>query len=80
MLYRIDDKEEAEEYGIETFPAMVYFDKVIQLKQNMTVSPPEDPKLVFRGVGHRRRPGLDDRASGGKSHWGRFWRDSCYAY
>jgi len=28
-LLRIDDKEEAEEYGIETFPAMVYFDKRI---------------------------------------------------
>ena len=25
---RIDDKEEAAEYGIESFPAMVYFDKV----------------------------------------------------
>ena len=27
-LCRIDDKEEAAEYGIESFPAMVYFDKV----------------------------------------------------
>ena len=25
---RIDDKEEAAEYGIESFPAMVSFDKV----------------------------------------------------
>ena len=32
-LPRIDDKEEAEEYGIETFPAMVYFDKVTQVKE-----------------------------------------------
>ena len=38
MLHRIDDKEEAEEYGIETFPAMVYFDKVTQLKEDVTVS------------------------------------------
>jgi len=28
-LLRIDDKEEAAEYGIESFPAMVYFDKRI---------------------------------------------------
>ena len=54
MLNRIDDKEEAEEYGIETFPAMVYFDKVIELKRMRPsqVFLPEDPKLVFRGVGH----------------------------
>ena len=56
MLHRIDDKEEAEEYGIETFPAMVYFDKVTQL--NKDVNTPqifltEDPELVFGGVGHR---------------------------
>ena len=35
MLHRIDDKEEAEEYGIETFPAMVYFDKVTQLNKDV---------------------------------------------
>ena len=28
IFCRIDDKEEAAEYGIESFPAMVYFDKV----------------------------------------------------
>ena len=56
MLYRIDDKEEAEEYGIETFPAMVYFDKVTQLNKDVNTSQiflTEDPELVFGGVGHR---------------------------
>ena len=38
MLHRIDDKEEAEEYGIETFPAMVYFDKVTQLNKDVNTS------------------------------------------
>ena len=55
MLHRIDDKEEAEEYGIETFPAMVYFDKVTQLKKDVNtsqISLTEDPELVFGGVGH----------------------------
>ena len=55
MLYRIDDKEEAEEYGIETFPAMVYFDKVTQLNKDVNASQiflTEDPELVFGGVGH----------------------------
>ena len=57
MLHRIDDKEEAEEYGIETFPAMVYFDKVTQLlNKDVNASQiflTEDPELVFGGDGHR---------------------------
>ena len=38
ILHRIDDKEEAEEYGIETFPAMVYFDKVTQIRPSFHCS------------------------------------------
>ena len=81
-LPRIDDKEEAEEYGIETFPAMVYFDKVTQVKERLDLFSfsPEDPKPLFWGAGHRWHPCLDDRANGGKSHRGRLRRDPCHAH
>ena len=79
---RIDDKEEAAEYGIENFPAMVYFDKVDlsrtkywkksnlfpthSLIKNKTLLSLENSKPLLWGAGHRRHTGVDDRANRGR--------------